>query len=284
MADNTTTDPLEQARGVWSDALALLHQNPSLSVRDKSWLENVYPEGMWGPTIMLCVPSEAAQQALQTELNKPLMEALRESAEQDIFPAFKIVEMKPKTEEQPEETYPRFSPAKSPAKSPANETMQGQLPIPATMPPEQDHFQSGQNRPLLDPETHLNKNATFDTFVPGDSNRFARTVALAVAEGSGHDFNPLCIYGGSGLGKTHLLNAIGNYALVKDPTLKVRYVNSEEFLNEFIEALQIPSQSQGRIAEFNRRYRSVDVLLIDDIQFLGGKEATLEQFLSLIHI
>lgn len=278
MADNTTTDPLEQARGVWSDALALLHQNPSLSVRDKSWLENVYPEGMWGPTIMLCVPSEAAQQALQTELNKPLMEALRESAEQDIFPAFKIVEMKPKTEEQPEETYPRFSPAKSPAKSPANETMQGQLPIPATMPPEQDHFQSGQNRPLLDPETHLNKNATFDTFVPGDSNRFARTVALAVAEGSGHDFNPLCIYGGSGLGKTHLLNAIGNYALVKDPTLKVRYVNSEEFLNEFIEALQIPSQSQGRIAEFNRRYRSVDVLLIDDIQFLGGKEATLEQF------
>ena len=216
--DNTTTDPLEQARGVWSDALALLHQNPSLSVRDKSWLENVYPEGMWGPTIMLCVPSEAAQQALQTELNKPLMEALRESAEQDIFPAFKIVEMKPKTEEQPEETYPRFSPAKSPAKSPANETMQGQLPIPATMPPEQDHFQSGQNRPLLDPETHLNKNATFDTFVPGDSNRFARTVALAVAEGS------------------------------------------------------------GQIKEFNRRYREVDVLLIDDIQFLSGKDATLEQF------
>ena len=270
MADNTTTDPLEQARGVWSDALALLHQNPSLSVRDKSWLENVYPEGMWGPTIMLCVPSEAAQQALQTELNKPLMEALRESAEQDIFPAFKIVEMKPKTEEQPEETYPRFSPA--------NETMQGQLPIPATMPPEQDHFQSGQNRPLLDPETHLNKNATFDTFVPGDSNRFARTVALAVAEGSGQDFNPLCIYGGSGLGKTHLLNAIGNYALVKDPGLKVRYVTSEEFTNEFIDALQNPNQSQGQIAEFNRRYRQVDVLLIDDIQFLGGKEATLDQF------
>ena len=130
----------------------------------------------------------------------------------------------------------------------------------------------------MDSETHLNKNATFDTFVPGDSNRFARTVALAVAEGSGQDFNPLCIYGGSGLGKTHLLNAIGNYALVKDPTLKVRYVTSEEFTNEFIDALQNPSQSQGRIAEFNRRYRQVDVLLIDDIQFLGGKEATLEQF------
>lgn len=129
-----------------------------------------------------------------------------------------------------------------------------------------------------DPTTHLNTYATFDTFVPGDSNRFARTVALAVAEGSGRDFNPLCIYGGSGLGKTHLLNAIGNYALVKDSSLKVRYITSEEFTNEFIEALQNTSQNQGQIANFNRRYREVDVLLIDDIQFLGGKEATLEQF------
>ena len=139
-------------------------------------------------------------------------------------------------------------------------------------------YPMSRNKVARDPETHLNKNATFDTFVPGDSNRFARTVALAVAEGSGRDFNPLCIYGGSGLGKTHLLNAIGNYALVKDPSLKVRYVNSEEFTNEFIEALQNTTQNQGQIAEFNRRYREVDVLLIDDIQFLGGKEATLEQF------
>lgn len=129
-----------------------------------------------------------------------------------------------------------------------------------------------------DPVTHLNTCATFDTFVPGDSNRFARTVALAVAEGSGKDFNPLCIYGGSGLGKTHLLNAIGNYALVKDSSLKVRYITSEEFTNEFIEALQNTSQNQGQIANFNRKFREVDVLLIDDIQFLGGKEATLEQF------
>lgn len=139
-------------------------------------------------------------------------------------------------------------------------------------------FPMGHNRVERDLETHLNKNATFDTFVPGDSNRFARTVALTVAEGSGRDYNPLCIYGSSGLGKTHLLNAIGNYALVKDPNLKVRYVTSEEFTNEFIEALQDTNRSQGQIAEFNRRYRQVDVLLIDDIQFLGGKEATLDQF------
>ena len=270
---DTTADPLEQARGVWSDALALLHQNPALSIRDKSWLENVFPEGMWGPTIVLCVPSAAAQQTLQTELNQPLLEALREAAEQDIFPAFKIVEKKEPAQPAVEE-YPHFSPAPH-----AEETTQGQLPIPVVMPPERhNNFQRGQNRPLLDPKTHLNKNATFDTFVPGDSNRFARTVALAVAEGSGHDFNPLCIYGGSGLGKTHLLNAIGNYALVKDPTLKVRYVTSEEFTNEFIEALGDTNQNSGQIKEFNRRYREVVVLLIDDIQFLSGKDATLEQF------
>ncbi|HAH53296.1 chromosomal replication initiator protein DnaA [Bifidobacterium sp. UBA6881] len=275
MAD-TTTDPLEQARGVWSDALALLHQNPSLSARDKGWLENVFPEGMWGPTIVLCVPSASAQQALQTDLNKPLMDALRESAEQDIFPAFKIVKKKAEPKKKAEE-YPQFA---APEPKPAEKTTQGQLPIPASMPqnPPVPVFQSGQNRPLLDPETHLNKNATFDTFVPGDSNRFARTVALAVAEGSGHDFNPLCIYGGSGLGKTHLLNAIGNYALVKDPHLKVRYVTSEEFTNEFIEALGDTNKSSGQIKEFNRRYREVDVLLIDDIQFLSGKDSTLEQF------
>ncbi|MBW3088673.1 chromosomal replication initiator protein DnaA [Bifidobacterium sp. 82T24] len=136
----------------------------------------------------------------------------------------------------------------------------------------------GGQKVARDEETHLNRNATFSTFVPGDSNRFVRTVAMTVAEAPGRSFNPLCVYGGSGLGKTHLLNAIGNYALSENSALKVRYVNSEEFTNEFIESLQNEAQSNSLMAEFNRRYREVDVLLIDDIQFLGGKEATLEQF------
>ena len=277
-----------QAADIWSDALVILRHSSSLSAREKGWLEDVVPEAVYGTTIVLCVSNSEAQQTLQTAMNEPITNALRIASGQDMFPAFKIVQT---TNETPEE--PRPEPReRQTAKQPANHashghdmaadpytgmtSVQGQLPIP-TMIPSQS-FQNGERTPALDPETHLNKNATFDTFVPGDSNRFARTVALAVAEGSGQDFNPLCIYGGSGLGKTHLLNAIGNYALVKDPTLKVRYVTSEEFTNEFIDALQNPSQSQGRIAEFNRRYRQVDVLLIDDIQFLGGKEATLEQF------
>lgn len=136
----------------------------------------------------------------------------------------------------------------------------------------------GKNKTTRDKLTHLDVNATFATFVPGDSNRFAHSAALAVAESPGRTFNPLCIYGGSGLGKTHLLNAIGNYALKEDPTLKVRYVNSEEFINDFIESLQGSAQTGGIITEFHRRYREVDVLLIDDIQFLGGKGETLQQF------
>ncbi|OZG50545.1 chromosomal replication initiator protein DnaA [Pseudoscardovia radai] len=128
-----------------------------------------------------------------------------------------------------------------------------------------------------DEETHLNKKATFDTFVAGDSNRFAHAVAVAVAEAPGKNFNPLCIYGGPGLGKTHLLNAIGNEALRENPSLRVRYANSEEFTNEFIEAVRNSANDPNVVANFNRRYREVDILLIDDIQFLRGEE-TMRQF------
>ena len=284
VADTTINPAATQAADIWSDALAILHSS-TLSAREKGWFEDVVPEAVFGTTIVLCVSNAEVQQTLQTTLNESLMNALRIASGQEMFPAFKIA---PAVEERPaaQTERPHAKPVRHEERTPevpsafdpyaGKTSVQGQLPIPAMIPSQS--FESGERGPALDPETHLNKNATFDTFVPGDSNRFARTVALAVAEGSGQDFNPLCIYGGSGLGKTHLLNAIGNYALVKDPTLKVRYVTSEEFTNEFIDALQNPSQSQGRIAEFNRRYRQVDVLLIDDIQFLGGKEATLEQF------
>ena len=284
VADTTINPAATQAADIWSDALAILHSS-TLSAREKGWFEDVVPEAVFGTTIVLCVSNAEVQQTLQTTLNESLMNALRIASGQEMFPAFKIA---PAVEERPaaQPERPHAKPVRHEERTPeapsafdpyaGKTSVQGQLPIPAMIPSQS--FESGERGPALDPETHLNKNATFDTFVPGDSNRFARTVALAVAEGSGQDFNPLCIYGGSGLGKTHLLNAIGNYALVKDPTLKVRYVTSEEFTNEFIDALQNPSQSQGRIAEFNRRYRQVDVLLIDDIQFLGGKEATLEQF------
>lgn len=125
----------------------------------------------------------------------------------------------------------------------------------------------------IDSETHLDGALTFDAFVPGDCNRFARTAALAVADGSGQCFNPLYIYGGSGVGKTHLLHAIGNYAIARDPTLKVRYVVAGDFSEEFAEA-----QSQRRTAEFNHCYHDLDMLLVDDIQSLNGHDDASEQF------
>jgi len=122
-------------------------------------------------------------------------------------------------------------------------------------------------------DTRLNPKYTFDNFVIGTSNRFAHAAALAVAESPAKAYNPLFIYGGSGLGKTHLLHAIGHYAQGIFPSIQVRYVSSEEFTNDYINAIAL-----GQMPQFNRRYREVDLLLIDDIQFLGGKDATQDTF------
>ena len=331
MAD-TLGEPKSEAESIWSNTLTVLQHNALLTARDKGWFEGVTPESIFGTTIVLCVSNAEAQQALQNELNSPLLTALKICTGKDMFPAFKIVPNSNVQNNSVTNGVSESSQQNNRAANLNNNISAAAVPPVVTVPSQDSENLLSKSSNLTSPEfvseivnnkkisanstlqpdfdnatglstlkqtqisspstqsaqqtvsvqrdaiTHLNTCATFDTFVPGDSNRFARTVALAVAEGSGRDFNPLCIYGGSGLGKTHLLNAIGNYALVKDNSLKVRYVTSEEFTNEFIEALQTPNQSQGQIAEFNRRYREVDVLLIDDIQFLGGKEATLEQF------
>jgi chromosomal replication initiator protein len=122
-------------------------------------------------------------------------------------------------------------------------------------------------------DTRLNPKYTFDTFVIGASNRFAHAAAVAVAEAPAKAYNPLFVYGESGLGKTHLLHAIGHYARTMFPGVRVRYVNSEEFTNDFINSIR-----DDKAANFQRRYRDVDVLLIDDIQFLQGKVQTQEEF------
>jgi chromosomal replication initiator protein len=122
-------------------------------------------------------------------------------------------------------------------------------------------------------QARLNPKYTFETFVIGSSNRFAHAAAVAVAEGPAKAYNPLFVYGDSGLGKTHLLHAIGHYAQSLYQGLKVRYVSSEEFTNDFINMIR-----DGKQDGFRRRYRDVDVLLVDDIQFLENKEGTQEEF------
>jgi chromosomal replication initiator protein len=130
-----------------------------------------------------------------------------------------------------------------------------------------------QEQPLRPASARLNSKYTFDTFVIGSSNRFAHAAAVAVAEAPAKAYNPLFIYGDSGLGKTHLLHAIGHYAQTLYNGIKVRYVSSEEFTNDFINMIR-----DGKQDGFRRRYRDVDVLLVDDIQFLENKEGTQEEF------
>ena len=138
--------------------------------------------------------------------------------------------------------------------------------------PDLHHHDVRSSRPSA-LETRLNPKYTFETFVIGSSNRFPHAAAVAVAEAPGKAYNPLLVYGESGLGKTHLLHAIGHYVRSLYTGAKVRYVSSEEFTNEFINAIRDDKQDV-----FKRRYRDVDVLLIDDIQFLEGKTQTQEEF------
>ena len=125
-------------------------------------------------------------------------------------------------------------------------------------------------------KSNLNPNYTFDTFVVGSNNRFAHSASLAVAESPGEAYNPLYIYGGPGLGKTHLMHSIGHFILERNPDAKIIYVTSEEFTNEVIESIR--SGNAAAMNKLREKYRTIDVFMIDDVQFIIGKESTQEEF------
>lgn len=160
---------------------------------------------------------------------------------------------------------------------PMHQQLPDQVPHAYTPYPQSAHH--GQRLPRETPahdpnrERSLNPKYTFENFVIGSSNRFANGAAVAVAENPARAYNPLFIWGGSGLGKTHLLHAAGNYAQVLQPGLRVKYVSSEEFTNDYINSVR-----DDRQESFKRRYRNLDILMVDDIQFLEGKEGTQEEF------
>ena len=159
-------------------------------------------------------------------------------------------------------------------------TIQNYLNVPVTLSFVVDQNKAGNGFPFQNEKVSfgtlsytLNPKYTFDTFVIGNSNRFAHAAALAVAESPAKSYNPLFVYGGSGLGKTHLMHAISHVICKNYPSLKLLYVTGEQFTNELIDSIRYERQ-----VEFRNTYRKIDVLLIDDIQFLAGKEATQEEF------
>ena len=260
---NASGDPVIEAAHIWSDTLTVLKHSASLSPREKGWLEGVVPEGVFGSTIVLCVDNNDTLQAIQGDLNDSLLQALRTVTGENMFPAFKVVpqtEPEPLSEAKPAQPYPSEI---SPTVAEFGKESYGAKPAAAPrepMPATEPQFPVGQQKMNRDPETHLNKNFTFDSFVPGDSNRFARTVALAVAEGSGQDFNPLCIYGGSGLGKTHLSLAIANVAIGRG--LSVEYGTAYNILSD------LQNENFGRTGNLQyteERVLHTDLLILDDL-------------------
>lgn len=144
--------------------------------------------------------------------------------------------------------------------------------VPKSAPPETQ----SQNPVKNNANSNLNEKYTFDTFVVGSNNKFAHAASLAVAESPGEIYNPLFLYGGVGLGKTHLMHSIAHFILENDPTKKILYVTSEDFTNEVIESIR--NGNNTAMSKFREKYRNIDVLLVDDIQFIIGKESTQEEF------
>jgi chromosomal replication initiator protein len=237
----------------WTNLVARVAQDPQVTPIIKGHLDLAVPKGVLDDTLYIEVPNETTRNLLQSRLRDQILGALAELAEFGGPTSFvTITNQDLQTPDRAEEA---FSP-------------EPQAPVLSLV------TDSGYRSPgKFINESRLNPKYSFETFVTGGSNRFAHAAAFAVAEAPAEAYNPLFIYGSSGLGKTHLLHAIGHYAIYLKPRTKVLYVSSEEFTNDFINAIQ-----NNKTTEFQNRYRDVDILLVDDIQFLRGKDQTQEAF------
>ena len=233
----------------WQNLISKVAEDPQVTPHLKGHLDLAVPKGVLDDTLYIEVPSETTRSMLQVRLRDQILGALSELA--DIGGPTSFVAI-------------------------TNEDLQG--PVTLEVVTEAEPLPMEDRDPATGPvvtsgDSRLNPKYSFDSFVTGGSNRFAHAAAFAVAEAPAEAYNPLFIYGSSGLGKTHLLHAIGHYAIHLKPRIKVRYVSSEEFTNDFINAIQ-----NNKTADFQTQYRDVDILLVDDIQFLQGKDQTQEAF------
>jgi chromosomal replication initiator protein len=241
-----------------------------LTPQQRAWLKLVQPLVITEGFALLSVPTPFVQNEIERHLREPIITALSRQLGQRVELGVRIA---------------------GPAPEDAEDGANGFVGAPATAEPDEVDEDSEalasaeeswptyfSNRSLNtttgEPTAvNLNRRYTFDTFVIGASNRFAHAATLAIAEAPARAYNPLFIWGESGLGKTHLLHAAGNYAQRLFPGMRVKYVSTEEFTNDFINSLR-----DDRKASFKRSYRDIDVLLVDDIQFIEGKEGIQEEF------
>ena len=231
---------MDNIDALWDQVLSHMEKKVSKPSYD-TWLKSTKASSLQGDTLVITAPNEFARDWLEGRYTHLIASVLYEVVGEELIVKFIIPQNQNSNdigfEQQPKKTNNKND----------------------------DHNDF--------PQHMLNKKNNFDTFVIGSGNRFAHAASLAVAEAPAKAYNPLFIYGGVGLGKTHLMHAIGHYVLEHNPSAKVVYLSSEKFTNEFINSIR-----DNKAVEFRNKYRNVDVLLIDDIQFLAGKESTQEEF------
>ncbi len=252
MSVDDTTDPAQ----IWNSTINSLNAT-TLSRSHRAFLQLSRLVSIYGSVAVLSAPNQFAKDVLQSHLRPPIEDSLGNLLGRDINLAV-TVDPSLDVDDELADIWADSTYADRPMDTGPTPVMRAPLRGAPAKPKE---------------SARLNPRYTFETFVAGASNRFAHAAAVAVAEQPARSYNPLVIYGDSGLGKTHLLHAIGHYTQTLYSGTRVRYVSSEEFTNEFINSIRDDAALQ-----FQRRYRDVDVLLVDDIQFLSGKVQTQEEF------
>lgn len=253
-----------EVQEVWVRVTQSVTEDPSVGRVVGAHLGLAVPRGVSAGTLYLAVPLEFTQKLLDGRLRPAILTALVEhSGDAPISNFIVIVDEDAHPELDPEPQATSIEVASQVEVPEWTGQLEGMRPV----------AEAPRHGSLERPDNRLNEKYRFDSFVIGQSNRFAHAAAVAVAEAPARAYNPLFVYGESGLGKTHLLHAIGHYAQELFPDIRVRYVSSEDFTNDFINSI---ANNQG--AAFHSRYRGVDILLIDDIQFLQDKIETQEAF------
>ncbi|WP_010677436.1 chromosomal replication initiator protein DnaA [Bacillus timonensis] len=230
---------MENIADLWAKALQEIEKKLS-KPSFETWLKSTKAHALQNDTLIITAPNEFARDWLESRYLHLIAETIYDLTGAELGIKFII------PQNQLDEEFEMKTPEKKAAK---------------------------QDEPAEHSQNMLNQKYTFDTFVIGSGNRFAHAASLAVAEAPAKAYNPLFLYGGVGLGKTHLMHSIGHYVQEHNPNAKVVYLSSEKFTNEFINSIR-----DNKAVEFRNKYRSVDILLIDDIQFLAGKESTQEEF------